>query len=416
MRKFLILFCVLPFALNAQKFDAKNTYVFIVGCLKWKDTKCLHAFSDVHRKDWELKDQLLKMGVPATNISSLTDDKSDLTSIHKGFETISAKCSAGSTFIFYYAGHGIKKEKEYYFANYDIDCEHCKKTGFDLNYLSTDLLAMNKAGTIMLWADCCYSGALLAQGEKIKAAGKNCIVLSSATASNTSTGNWTFTQTLLDCFRNEKINDEGKDGKITTKDIRIALENAMKYREHQMGGYYSSFAAEYEFVSGNGKKTAAIPSKGSFTTGSYAYGKYDGNWKPVRIIAAVGNKYLVRFYFYSDYKDVELSSTELKPIYFAKHKLNDKIEVAWEGKNYAATILKVLNDFYYIEYEGYPDDDEWVMYDRIYTGKETAAQINDGSSWYPGQIIEEKNGTYFIRYTGYDFSWDEWVGNDRIKK
>ncbi|HYG52545.1 MAG TPA: caspase family protein, partial [Flavobacteriales bacterium] len=401
MKKLLFLLCALPCMLQAQKFDAKNTYVLIVGVLKWKDSQCLHPFSDVNRKDWELKDQLVKMGVPVGNITSLTDEKADLASIQKGFETLSAKCTGNSTFIFYYAGHGIKKEHEYYFANYDIECERCKKTGFGLSYLSTDLLSMNKAGTIMLWADCCYSGALLAQGEKIKEAGRNCIVFSSATASNTSTGNWTFTQTLLDCFRNEKINDDGKDGKITTKDIRLALENAMKYREHQMGGYYSSFTSEYEFVSGATKTVITMPSKGSYASGSYAYGKYEGNWKPVRIIAPVGNKYLARFYFYSDYKDVELGVDELKPIYFTKHNVNDKVDVTWEGQKYASTILKAVNDFYYIKYDGYDDSyNEWVMYDRIYTGKETSAKIEENGKWYPGQIMEEKNGKYFIRYSG----------------
>lgn len=417
MKKLLLLFCVFSFSANAQKFEPKNTYVFIVGVLKWQDKQCLASFSDVHRKDWELKDQLVKMGVPAANIAALTDDKADLASMKKGFETLSAKCTAGSTFIFYYAGHGIKKEKEFYFANYDIKCDQCRKTGFGLSYLSTDLLAMNKAGTIMLWADCCYSGALLTQGEKIKAAGRNCIVFSSATASNTSTGNWTFTQTLLDCFRNEKINDEGKDGKITTKDIRISLDNAMKYREHQMGGYYSSFTSEYEFVAATGKKPMSLPSASTYAIGSYAYGKYEGNWKPVRIVAANGNKFTARFYFYSDYKDLELGAADLKPVYFAKHNVNDKVKVVWEGKKYAATILKAVNDFYYIKYD--EDDDsynEWVMYDRIYTGSESAAQIEEHGKWYPGQIMEEKNGKYFIRYEGYDFSWDEWVGNDRIKK
>lgn len=414
MKRIFFILLLFPLISKAETFDPKNTYVFITGVLKWQDKNCLSPFSDVHRKDWELKDQLVKMGVPTANIISLTDDKATLAAMQKAFTDLSKKCTDKSTFIFYYAGHGIKKEREYYFANYDIDCGKCKKTGFGLSYLSNELLAMNKSKTIMFWADCCYSGALLEQGKKVKEAGRNCLVFSSATASNTSTGNWTFTQTLLDCFRNTSRT-------LNSTYISSELANAMKYREHQLGGYYSSFTTDYAF---SAMKVVKIPIDKRILDGSkfhlleYAYGMHEKKWKPVRIMATKDWKtYTSRFYFYSDYLDEELGMDKLKQVYFIKHKKDDKVKVTWETKQYDAVILEAKDDFYYIKYEGYDDSyNEWVMYDKIHTGNEKKAQIEEHGSWYPGEIMEEKDGKYFIRYDGFDFSWDEWVTSDRIKK
>ena len=36
-------------------------------------------------------------------------------------------------------------------------------------------------------------------------------------------------------------------------------------------------------------------------------------------------------------------------------------------------------------------------------------------SWWPAKIIESKEGVWKINYDGYDSSWDEWVGAERIK-
>ena len=36
--------------------------------------------------------------------------------------------------------------------------------------------------------------------------------------------------------------------------------------------------------------------------------------------------------------------------------------------------------------------------------------------WWPASVIEiGRNSRWKIHYDGYDSSWDEWVGTDRIK-
>lgn len=35
--------------------------------------------------------------------------------------------------------------------------------------------------------------------------------------------------------------------------------------------------------------------------------------------------------------------------------------------------------------------------------------------WYPARIQRVNGDNYYIRYDGYDSSWDEWVGPDRVR-
>jgi len=411
---FLLLACL---QVDAQSFKPKNTFVLITGVLKWQDSKNLSPFSNVHRKDEELKSQLIKLGVPPSNILMLLDEKATLKAIQAQAKNLSARCNDSSTFIFYYAGHGIKQDDGFYFANYDIKVNNCTQTGLNLSWLSNRLLQVNKSKNFMFWADCCYSGGLLEQAKIISEKGRNALVFSSATASNTSTGNWTFTQTLIDCLSGNTLYDADHDGKLTDTDISHELRDAMKYREHQKHGFFSSMKG-FVFID-NLPKTAATklkPGDESLVIGQYAYGLYENNWKPVRIIGKNEYTYTPRFYFYSDYKDVELGKRQVKEIHLPTHNVDAVVNVTWEGKQYEASILKTDNDFYYVKYKGYEDSwNEWVMYDRIHTGNEKKAQIEYEGKWYPGEVLEEEKGKYFIRYNSYDFSWDEWVGAKRIK-
>jgi len=44
------------------------------------------------------------------------------------------------------------------------------------------------------------------------------------------------------------------------------------------------------------------------------------------------------------------------------------------------------------------------------------AEVEWDGTWYPATVKEAKDGMFFISYEGYESSWDEWVGPDRIRK
>lgn len=106
--------------------------------------------------------------------------------------------------------------------------------------------------------------------------------------------------------------------------------------------------------------------------------------------------------------------------------VGDKADVSWKGNWYKAKVTKVNEDQSrcYIRYDGYGSEwDEWVGQDRIrILGGGGGFAVGDPvkvkwkGTWYPASVLESRNGRYKIHYDGYDSSWDEWVGGDRIKQ
>jgi hypothetical protein len=43
------------------------------------------------------------------------------------------------------------------------------------------------------------------------------------------------------------------------------------------------------------------------------------------------------------------------------------------------------------------------------------AEVNWHGTWYAAEVVQTNGAQYFIHYTGYDNSWNEWVGPDRIR-
>ncbi|MEO5358158.1 MAG: hypothetical protein H7844_12800 [Nitrospirae bacterium YQR-1] len=108
----------------------------------------------------------------------------------------------------------------------------------------------------------------------------------------------------------------------------------------------------------------------------------------------------------------------------------DKVEVSWKGSWYPATVLKTKGDLTYIHYDGYSKSwDEWVGLDRIRsTDGPSSSGPSSGlysagdpvdvkwkGSWYPAHVLRASGNQTYIHYDGYDSSWDEWVGPERIR-
>lgn len=290
---------------------------------------------------------------------------------------------------------------------------------FDVSTLY-DLAAANfKGKRMVLMADCCYSGSLLAVGKKIADLGKEVIVLTSATSSNISTGNWTFTQTLLDNLRGDLLADQNGDNSVTLTETADEIKQAMKYREYQLSGYAVYNVDPEKTIVGKCPPAVRKPvSTGAVhRRGTYVYAlDENNNWRTARVLKSVNGTHTCQFYNYSVKLDLEEEPYGIRPIYFPVYKEGQKIEVLWEGKYYPAEITAVNDAFMYIHYTGYDNSyDEWVMYDRIRTGKEIYKSIKWEGAWYPGYILEKTDTALFVTYEGYAHTWDEWVSPERVK-
>jgi translation initiation factor IF-1 len=401
------------FSIAQSLFDPAKTQVVLAGVLQWKDPK-LATFSDVHRKDKELYDQFINMGIPESNITLLIDEEATLDKMNEAVETRMSACKEDETFIFYYAGHGVKEKTKYYFCNYDYSAN----AKFDVGFLNKTAAKKFNGKRIILLADCCYSGSLLTAGELISKKGKEVIVLSSATSSNISTGNWTFTQTLLDNFFGKAEGDLSKNGEISLMELAKEIKDAMKYRERQLNGYKAYGVDEektiVQKVAGGEKKKDKT--QNNFTMDEYVVALTKGNWQAARIKALNADDITVEFYEYSDKREEIIHKKFVRKIQTPDYSSFTKVKVEWEKKWYPATIKKSEGDFYFIQYDGYDESwNEWIMYDRIETGTEKKAKAEWNTGWYDAVVLQEKNGNYFIHYKGYDHTWDEWVEKERVK-
>jgi hypothetical protein len=94
-------------------------------------------------------------------------------------------------------------------------------------------------------------------------------------------------------------------------------------------------------------------------------------------------------------------------------------EVLWRGSWYPARVLNVNGNQCYITYESYDSSwDEWVEPQRFRVSFQAgdAVRILWQGQWYPGRVLEIRNGAYHITYDGYDSSWNEWVEPARLSR
>lgn len=415
MKKLILLFfCCIPALLFARsvKFigeDPANTYVFMTGVLKWKSSS-LNSFSDRNRKDEEFYRLLLRRGVKKENIIFLKDNEATLANMNRGLETILKKADKQSMFIFYYAGHGVRAGNgPVSFANYDYE----NGNGFEVTTVSKLVSSFFKGTQIYLLADCCFSGSLMDEAKKISTSGKQTIAFTSSSSSNISTANWTFTQTMIDCFEGLPVCDRNTDGKITLGEVKKELFDAMKYREKQLSGtvfYNSGEAVTFSVI------TSPVKPGMGMKAVEYRYIQQNGKFEAARVTANTGTTITGELYRYSDKLSVTVPLAKTKPIAFAEYPVKMIVQVEWKGRYYPAEIKETREGFHYIHYTGYDDSwNEWVMYDRINTGDRKKCTVMWEGKWYPGELLQQKDGKYFIHYTGFGNDWDEWVEKERIK-
>ncbi len=386
--------------------DPANTYIFMVGVLQWQSPS-LSPFSKKNRKDEELYNLFLSKGVNKANTVFLKDNEATLANITQKMKELLGKTKAGSTFIFYYAGHGSRSGNgPVCFANYD----YTSGNGFAASSVSAMINSSFKGSEVWLLADCCYSGTLIDEAKNISTGNKKVVAFTSSTSSNISTANWTFTQTMIDCLSGLGVGDRNADGKITLAETRSELYDAMLYRERQMSGtvfYNVPETTTFNLSAVQGQAGSPV---------SYLYVQQNGKFEPLRVLSKNGNTISGELYHYSDKVPLSVDVAKTKPIEYMEYPVGKKVNVEWNGKTYPAEIKKVQNGFHYIHYTGYDDSwNEWVMYNRIYTAERKKCSIEWHGQWYPGEMMQQKDGKYFVHYTGYGNDWDEWVGAERIK-
>ena len=206
-----------------------RTHALIIGVLEWRDPT-FSSFPKPGRKDREYGDALMLLGVPASKITYLEDKEATLSNIRKYLDWHLLQMESDESFIFYFAGHGSRRERKNLLVNYDANRTDMLKTCFDLQELRETLHRQFRGRRVMLFADCCFSGALTKLAHELqRQANYDILVLASADRHATSTGKWTFTECLIEIFTGSRGVDSDGDGYVSFAEAADYIEQAMRY-------------------------------------------------------------------------------------------------------------------------------------------------------------------------------------------
>jgi len=396
-----------------------NSFAVIVGVLEWPASAHLAAFSKEHRKDREFFDTLSRRGVPTNQMALLLDEQATREGMLTALRQVLARTTPGSTFVFYYAGHGSPG----FLENYD-----CAAHGsFNISAITAAVKRQFQGRNVLLLADCCNSGGLGEVAKGLAAAGFHAASLTSADAAVESTSNWTFTQTILDALNGSALFDSNHDGIITLGETAAEVSLAMKFCEGQMCGYTLAGLPE-SWVLAQTCGAAALPEPvpGEFQLKDYVRvaGKNETEGRVGRIVGWEAGRYLLEFYDYSEKSRSAFKPAQLHAITLKTYEVGKTVTVSCDHEPLLAKIMRAQNDFYLIRYLGWPAKrEEWVFADRIlgdpakYPPAQHLILAEWRNTWWPAEIkkTDADKKRYFIHYAGYGNDWDEWVTAARLK-
>ena len=409
---------------HADNWNPEKSYVLVASVVQWPAQAGLAPLNIEKRRDQDLVAQFKKRGVPGNHIIFLADSSATHAAIINALESLGSRAGEGSTIIFYFQGHGSRK----LFCCYDTDPKNPEQTELNTDEVYAALSKAWKGDRLLLLGDCCSSGSfatIVRRYEKEKPTVR-AACLASATASNISTGHWTFASSLIQVLNGDPRVDRNRDGKITLTEAAQFIHDRMKYEENQLAGFALASSFDKDFVIG-----PAIPGKKILrrVPGPHQIGDVmeardsEGKWYVSQIInwRNARSPYRVHFYGWESKYDEWVDGNRLRPIVKPRLNIGQQYEVQWEDENwYLGTITRsVENWFYFVHYESEAgDDDEWVTADRARkpqpgTAKEkpqfigaVPRPVTIGDSvaaqwfrdWYRAKITSNINGTYAVLY------------------
>ena len=406
-------------------FDARSTYAVVAGVLEWKDPG-LTPFPKDKRKDQELFETLGKLGVPATQRTLLLDAQATASAFTGAVRSIVARAPAGSTIILYYAGHGVKdNDGKVIFASADIELGHLDKSGLHLSQIPAMLLGF-KGRRVLLWADCCYSGGLAEVAAALSRSGLQALALTSAEASNVSTGNWTYSQTLIDALVGRPLLDRDDNGTLTLGELVTEVKEGMRYREGQRSGWVTHGVPVDAVVAAAKKEPANLDrGSGDYERRDWVWVPHDGQREVARVLGSDTHtkepRLFVELYDYATATQTWVPKKSAEPVTFKTWPAGSELQVTWEKKIYDAKVVRVEDGFMWITYPGWDARwDEWVSGERVVgpkvdPRKTKTAQVEWRGRWYDASVNSEKDGGFCVSYVGYGAEWDECVPKQRIR-
>ena len=339
--------------------DPRHTWVFMVGLVEWKDSDSFDSFPAENRKDTVLLDTLKKRGVPQSQVMYLADEAATTAAVQAKFAEFLKRPAPGDWLFVYFEGHGYKTDDTEipYLATYDVDDNIL---GWKFRSIPDNIDKLFRGDHAMIMLDDCYSGSMAAA---VKASKRRVsfAVLASSMASQESTGNWTYTEALVNGFAGASFADLNHDGRVTLREMATNAEQDMLFGEEQV--------ATTAFTGGFDPDTTIATAKPSASQriGQRVEAYSDGDWYRGFIVAERGSNVKVHYYGYELGDEEWVAPKNVRvPHSDSPFRVGEKVEVNYKRKWYPAHILNIKGGSHYVSYDDYDtDENEWVPTKRI---------------------------------------------------
>jgi hypothetical protein len=216
-----------------------------------------------------------------------------------------------------------------------------------------------KGSTALLTADCCHSGGLAAEAAQ-RHGRVEYGVLTSAHVSSKSTGNWTFTQCLVDVLTGSPLADYDGNGKITFSEAARYCEEEMAFGESQISSSATvgGFGSNFILARAGGERHPHM--------GEHIEGEDQGKWWRAKVLDWKDGKRLVTWYGWEKKYDCWLEPQRVRPATTQTFAVGTKGDVEWEGQGFPATVIGEKLGLDFVHYDDYPaSDDEWITPSRM---------------------------------------------------
>jgi hypothetical protein len=343
--------------------NPEHTWVFAVGILEWEHSEIYPSFPAAmkNRRDAQLVKYFKDAGVPATRITYLKDAAATKERIQRDFRELLDQTEKGDLLIFYFAGHGSRDvdSGETWFANYDAG--NSNASAWNIRSIFAAIDKHFSGNRVLLLADCCHSGALY---EECRRRNHNdgdeelaYAALTSSYSHNTSTGNWTYSDSVLAGLRGESQVDLNHDGVVELNEIAQYTDLELAFLEGQKSMFFAASAFPRT------AKLAEVEDELTPRVGQRVEVESKGRWYRAKIIDVDGDQTQVHYAGYGDDWNEWVGPERLRPYQPAQFAAGDKVEVEWnqDKKWYPATILKAWYGLHLVHYDNYESStDEWV--------------------------------------------------------
>lgn len=403
--------CLCGIALAQPRWQPGQTYVLVASITSWPAAAQLASFPAA-RRDEDLIRAFEQAGVPRSHLVFLKDAQAKRAAVLSQLRDLAQLCQPQDTLMFYFQGHG----EPGLFCTYDYESKRPQETALRVAELYP-LLQSWRGQRLFLIADCCSSGSLQTVVRQFEQSRPQVRVasLASATASNLSTGNWTFTEGLLRILGGDPLIDRNRDGQISLSEGHVFLHDQMKYKEDQLCSLALSRNFEPDFL-WRAAQPAAPPLVGPYQRGDLLTAQdQQGKWYRAEILDEKEGRYKVHYNGWDSKWDEWVPPAKLKRL--ESKPLDRRVGYAVErDKKWLPAVLseEVEGYFYFAHYLHEAGElDEWITaaqarpqalpsqaFQSARAGVEptswVAAQWH--KQWYRARITGRSDGLYEVLY------------------